>query len=312
MTHMYHSGSLGDRAHRDTLMKIIDYRLLSLHEHYLQTARNYIRQVRLVRDTKDITLLLDSGAFTAWKRKEPDIAVADLAKSFRGVMKLQKEFKDIFFISLDVIPGQPGTTPTHEEIKEAIRKSDENHHVLASEFGDRVLPVFHQGEPEERLQEVVALNPTYICVSPRNDVVEAQRRTWSQRVHERIPKETKTHGLATTGGKMMVEVPWYSVDSAALIQAAAFGKIFFPVGNDLRLLCVSDLSPNRRHLGKHAETFGPIVRKKIEAYMDKYKLTWQDLATNGGAREIINAIVLVEAAERKHKDTPVQETLFAL
>ena len=309
---LYHSGSLGDVAHRHTLMKLIDYRLLSFHPQYLQAARNYLKQVEAIRDTKDITLLFDSGAFTAWKRKEPDIPVADLARTLRNAFKYcEGKYKNAYAITLDKIPGVPGITPSHEEVIEAIRVSDENHHVLRSEFGDRVLSVYHQGEPEDRLYEVVEMNPTYICVSPRNDVHESMRNAWAQRVHKLIPG-VRTHGLATTGGQMLLNNPWYSVDSAAIIQVAAFGKIFVYIDGTLAIVAVSKQSPNRRHLGKHIDTMTYKVRNTVQGYLDALNIGWEDLATNGGAREIVNALVLRRAADREHQPIPVQQTLFAL
>jgi hypothetical protein len=311
--HLYHSGSLGAASHRRQLMSMIDFRLLSLHEQYLPTARNYIRQIQEIRDPSEITLLLDSGAFTAWKRKEKDIEVETLLGVLQKVFKYADgRFKEVFAISLDKIPGQPGTTPSNEEVAEAIRISDNNHHILSKEFGNRILPVFHQGEPRSRFYEVLALNPEYTCVSPRNDVHEAARRHWSQRVHKLLPDNVRTHGLATTGGEMMLEVPWYSIDSAAIIQAAAFGKIFIPSKNQLLLISVSKQSPNKRHHYKHLSTMGPIVKAQVEELMDRVKVTHHEIETEGGARELINAAVLVEAAQRQHKKTLVQDTLFAL
>jgi len=67
-----------------------------------------------------------------------------------------------------VIPGVPGRKPTHEEIKDAVRRSDANHKVLQAEFGNRVIPVFHQGEHPDRLAEVMEINPTYIGISPQS------------------------------------------------------------------------------------------------------------------------------------------------
>jgi hypothetical protein len=173
------------------------------------------------------------------------------------------------------------------------------------------LPVYHQGEPESRLYEVLALNPEYICVSPRNDVHEKARREWSQRVHQLIP-QVNTHGLATTGGEMMLEVPWFSIDSAAIIQAAAFGKIFIPNKNSLLLISVSRQSPNRRFYGKHLDTMGTKIMEQVKGLMDRVGVTLDEIRTEGGARELINALVLTEAARRPHKPTPVQQTLFAL
>jgi hypothetical protein len=294
-------------------MKLIDFRLLSFHEKYVITARNYIKQVQQVRDTSDITLMFDSGAFTAWKRKEKDIEVRDLLDRLKKAFKYcEGRFKEVFAISLDKIPGQPGTTPSAEEIREAVRISDENHHILASELGDKVLPVFHQGEPTERLYEVLALNPEYICVSPRNDVHEAARRSWAQSVHDRIPN-VRTHGLAATGGEMLLNVPWSSVDSAAIIQAAAFGKVFIPNKNTLLLINVSKHSSFRRHYSKHYDHWpDPQVKRTLEHYMDRVGVTLEDIRSEGGARELINAEVLVEAAKREYQKVPVVQGLFAL
>jgi hypothetical protein len=321
---LYHSGSLGAKSHRDTLMRMIDYRLLTLHPQYIEDARRYIRQVKEVRDTKDITLLFDSGAFTAWKKKQPDIEVKDLLAALKNIFRnLDDKFKAIYAISLDKIPGEPNRTPSEEEIRSAIRISDENHRILSKEFGSRILPVFHQGESIPRLSEVLELNSDYICISPRNDVRETQRRTWAQRsTHKKylsnfIPANTRTHGLATTGNEMMLEVPWYSIDSAAIIQIAAFGNIILPIndGNNLQIISVSKQSPNKRRQWAHLDMmkkYNPAIKKLIEEIMDKVKVTEYDLQTEGGARELCNAYALIEAAKRKYRPTPVQDTLFAL
>jgi hypothetical protein len=310
---LYHSGSLGAASHRQTLMKLVDFRLLSFHEKYVVTARNYIRQVQNVRDTSDVTLMFDSGAFTAWKRKEKDIEVKDLLSVLKKAMKYcEGRFKEVFAISLDKIPGQPGTTPSSEEVREAIRISDDNHHILSSELGDKVLPVFHQGEPTSRLYEVLELNRSYICVSPRNDVHEKARREWAQRTHELIPN-VRTHGLAATGGEMLLNVPWSSVDSAAIIQAAAFGKVFIPNRNTLLLINVSKHSSFRRHYSKHYDHWPDAkVKMTLGRYMDQVGVSLEDIRSEGGARELINAAVLVEASRRTHQKVPVEQGLFAL
>jgi hypothetical protein len=311
---LYHSGSLGAASHRQTLMKLIDFRLLSFHEKYVVTARNYIRQVQNVRDTSNITIMFDSGAFTAWKRKEKDIEVTDLLSRLKRAFRYcEGRFKEVYAISLDKIPGESGRTPSAEEVREAIRISDQNHHILSSELGDRVLPVFHQGEPESRLDEVLGLNGSYICVSPRNDVHEAARRGWAQRTHKLIPKKVRTHGLAATGGEMLLNVPWSSVDSAAIIQAAAFGKVFIPNKNTLLLINVSKHSSFRRHYEKHYDHWPDYkVKKTLESYLFQVGVTLEDIRSEGGARELINAAVLVEASKRDHQEVLVEQGLFAL
>jgi hypothetical protein len=298
-------------------MSLIDYRLVSFHEKYVGTARKYVTQVRELRDTSNITLMIDSGAFTAWRRKEKDIEVKTLCDLLRKAFKNcgQGQFKEVFAISLDKIPGIFGTTPSPEEVREAIRISDENHHILTSEFGNRILPVYHQGEPLSRLHEVLALNSEYVCISPRNDIHEKERREWAQRIHQEIqklvPNGIRTHGLAVTGGMAMEETGWFSVDSAAIIQGAAFGKMFILHNNKLVLINVSEHSSFKRKRGSHHHWNDPTVKRTVQYYLDKAGVTIEECQTEGGARELVNAVALLEGAARMYRETLVPQTLFA-
>ena len=288
------------------------HRLLSLHQSYLNLAKKWFTQIGEIRDTSDMELMLDSGAFTAWSRKESELDVHSLLRTYRQIQKSYGDrFKAVYFISLDKIPGEPGRAPTHEEISNAIRISDKNHHVLKSELGDSVLPVFHQSEPGERLHEVVSLNPTYICAAPRNDAKENVRVNWSHRIHAAIPG-VWTHGLATTGGTMMLEVPWRSVDSAAWALRAAYGLIFVPVGNSIQSFAISEHSPNRRRWGQHIENMGPQLMAKVEQLREELGVSYEDLRTKPGARGAFNVFTLAKIAAVPLRKTPVPGGLFAL
>jgi len=176
-------------------------------------------------------IMLDSGAFTAWQ-KGHKTEVDEVSESYERFLNAADNlFDSIVMVNLDVIPGERGRNPTQEEIKEAVRQSDINLEILKRRFGERILPVFHQGEPEARLEEVIG-QARYICVSPRNDVAETHRVTWSRDTHDCISNRVETHGLATTGNEMIKTVPWTSGDSAAFIQHGAFGMadIFFDDG----------------------------------------------------------------------------------
>lgn len=177
-------------------------------------------------------ILLDSGAFTAWNKGEKT-TVDDVKRKYSAfIEKAGDMFDEIWGVNLDVIPGERGRDPTPQELDDAVRVSDINFEILTKEFGDIILPVFHQGEPMERLGECVAQvdgKSNYICVSPRNDLHEGLRVDWSRDAHfelrQRYGKHIKTHGLATTGNRMVRTVPWYSGDSAAWVQHGAFGMI---------------------------------------------------------------------------------------
>jgi hypothetical protein len=151
-------------------------RLLSLHENYLNGADRWLERAEEF-DTSGMELMFDSGAFTAWNKRKPAIDVRWLRDQYRDFDELcTGRFKAVWFISLDVIPGRPGCTPTQAEIVDAVRRSDRNNAVLKDAFGDRVIPVFHQGESFERLEEVLTINPSYICISPQNGFPEKRRR----------------------------------------------------------------------------------------------------------------------------------------
>jgi hypothetical protein len=140
----------------------------------------------------------------------------------------------------DVIPGAPGRAPTHDEIVDAVARSDLNHAVLKDELGDRVIPVFHQFESAERLEEVQTINPSYICVSPQNGIPETLRCRWARDVHARLKTDMWTHGLATTGSTMMDSVAWRSVDSTTWVIHAKNGKVMIEREGQLKTYAVDD------------------------------------------------------------------------
>lgn len=176
-------------------------------------------------------ILLDSGAFTAWNKGE-ETTVDDVKRKYARFIELSGDlFEEIWGINLDVIPGAKGRDPTPDELKRAVEVSDINFEILVKEFGDKILPVYHQGEPVERLNECCAMvdgRSNYICVSPRNDLAEGLRVKWSHDAHTMLKNKwpaIKTHGLATTGNRMVSEVEWYSGDSAAWVQHGGYGMI---------------------------------------------------------------------------------------
>lgn len=176
-------------------------------------------------------ILLDSGAFTAWNKGEKT-TVDDVKRKYSRFMEAAGDmFDEIWMINLDVIPGERGRDPTLAELDEAVRVSDINFEILVKEFGNRILPVFHQGESADRLGECVAQvdgKSNYICVSPRNDLPEGKRIEWSRDSHGLLKANwphIMTHGLATTGNRMVRTVPWYSGDSAAWVQHGGYGMI---------------------------------------------------------------------------------------
>jgi len=234
------------RPVNEAILKWKGPRLLS--NAYVRLLWSYCELARSL-DLRGSRLLVDSGAFTAWT-KGLEVNRDALAKVFAGIVERYDHlFDELHLINLDRIPGRYGTTATREEIADAMVESMNNYRWLCERFPGRVLPVFHQDEPEDYLQELEALTD-YVCLSPRNDVAERLRVQWAQQMHGR----KRYHGLATTGNRIMETVEWYSVDSASWVMVGGMGNIMWMRGERLTNLSVSDSSPNLRKFDKHLQT----------------------------------------------------------
>jgi hypothetical protein len=277
-------------------------RLLSMHPIYVNGSGRWLWRSQDF-DTSDMELMVDSGAFTAWNKEDPAIDVHPLLDLYRWVDRLAgNRFKAVWFISLDVIPGVPGREPTHDEIKDAVYRSDENHEALRQVFGNRVIPVFHQGEHPDRLLEVMEINPIYIGISPQNQIFEERRWRWARNVHELLKGEKiMTHGLATTGGTMMETIDWRSVDSTTWVLQAAMGKIRFEWEGQLIDLGISEGSSGDYKLGKHWDTVtDDDMLNCVHEICDKLDITTHMLRARDTYRSLFNAHTMMEWSKRMH------------
>lgn len=287
----FFSGTIGATAEvEEKLAKGFTYRLCSCHDHYIKEAKRWA-ELCGIEGSGIREMMLDSGAFTAWS-KGKKVELQDLIATYQDVMKLIPSHVQVWLINLDVIPGSPGVTAGDEEIAQAIKTSDENFKVLTREFGNIVLPVFHQNESESRMFEVADM-ADYICVSPRNDLPEKSRLEWSNYVHRKLPGK-KTHGLAATGENMLRQVPWYSVDSASWLYAAVMGKVKFLHNGKLMDMAVSNENPGRYEAGAHITTIPKHMVEVIEARAALHGLTIQQLQEEHMARRVMTGLEIVE------------------
>lgn len=242
----YHSGTPRNDKYQVFEDSICEHRLFSLHGDYYKAVSKWVDALPPDRSVRKFprTLLLDSGAFTAWNAGTPT-TVEEVTRSYDGIIsRVKDKFDELICINLDVIPGERGRAGTRDEILAAFEESDKNFEILVKRFGKCILPVFHQDEEKiapERLK-IVCDQAEYICLSPRNDLHERARHEWSVTMHQHVfaidPKK-RTHGLATTGNAMIRTAPWFSVDSAAwVLHGGMAGKIDVydpagPTGPDL-------------------------------------------------------------------------------
>lgn len=178
------------------------------------------------------SMLLDSGAFSAWNRKQ----VIDLDAYIEFIKEHESEFD--YFVNLDCIPGEWGRRPTREEIEISAAKGYENYHYMLSKGVDknRLIHVFHQHEDWKWLKKMVEEIP-YIGLSPANDSTPVSKRRWLDECMMYTTDSkgypiVKTHGFAVTSLNLMYRYPWYSVDSVSWRRIAAYGAVVIPVWNE--------------------------------------------------------------------------------
>lgn len=289
----------------------IKYRLFSVHGAYYGTLRQWVREFRGVWTGE---VMLDSGAFSAWSKGE-EVTLDHVVRSYdKALEELEGVATCVWMINLDVIPGSKGRDPTPQETEEAIAESDRNYAALVRRYGDRVLPVFHQGESESRLQQVIGLHSHYICISPQNTLFESIRFEWASRVHKIIAGSRETHGLAATGTRMMREVPWRSVDSATWIQTAGFGGIRLWIPHrGLVSLQISEKSSSLEKFDSHYDNLNEADKRYCASIIEAYGLDPLLLRESFAHRALFNLRANEDFLNSIDKqDSPVQDTLFFL
>jgi hypothetical protein len=303
----FFSGAGGRVDMRARITERISHRLFSCHKEYLPVLRSWAPF--MLDGTRE--WMLDSGAFTAWTRGAI-VSLDELKRTYESLLsEYESRTKAVWLINLDVIPGEPGRTAEEDEVKAAIEQSDVNYHQLRASFGERVLPVFHQGEPTARLEEVKEISDGYICLSPRNDVGEKHRAKWAQEMHQHT-RGVRTHGLAATGSAMMENSAWHSVDSARWVQQAGFGSVAILLNGKLNMVFMSDQSPQQRKVGgRHFNTFTPGERDAIAARIELAGATVEDVLADASWRGLVNVHETLNWLEQKGAgSSTIQQGLF--
>lgn len=286
------------------------YRLFSAHDDYFKFAMQAIPLCASIDD--DFEIMLDSGAFTAWTQGDK-VELDDVLRAYGAIVSKYSDIVPQFWlINLDVIPGNKGRIATQEEITEALRVSDINYNALVKEFGEIVLPVFHMMEPEQRLADLCSM-AKYVLISPRNDFPERHRMAWAHQVHDLIPDDVRTHGLGATGLNMMTDIPWHSVDSTSWIMSGSYGNIWLP--GTMRVIAMSEDSPNRHKAGAHYQTLTPHERQLVDEFAERHGFQVEQLATDYNPRMLWNRVVQSEiyrAIPEGGRTKPRQDNLFGI
>lgn len=306
------SGASGIKAHLvPEVAALVDYRLLSMHKAFKGNTKVWCEVSHHPKSAMK-EVMLDSGAFTAWT-KGHKLTVADLIAVYDDTMRKLNPKLQVWLINLDVIPGEPGRVPGPAEMQRALDEGDKNYAILKKRYGSRVLPVYHQTEGIARLRAVVGMND-YIGLGFRQDFGEQERVRHAEEVLAEIAGKVRTHGLATTGYKMLARTNFDSVDSATWLYIAAMGGVMLVRDDgDVSSVAISSSSPRQREMRDHYSTLDPAEQKLMQARMLDAQVTLEQLQTDLSYRILFNAHQMREWLKSYRKPKVVTEgALFPL
>lgn len=171
-------------------------------------------------------ILVDSGAFTAWKQGTA-IVLDDYIAYAKQLRSTITEGTTIEFIGLDVIAGTPeqgkaGTIPAADLVK-ACEDGYHNFEIMR-EAGVECLPTFHRDDDFKWLRKI-ADKAERFCLAPRVDGSPTYvKMRWLNECFKYLGpsawKEHRIHGLGISSIEMMETYPFYSVDSTGWLWAA--------------------------------------------------------------------------------------------
>jgi len=232
-----------------------------------------------------IELILDSGAFTAFNKKET-IRIGD----YEEYLQENKCWLKNYF-NLDVLSDG--------------EKSFINWiHLKAN--GLKPIPVFHIGTDEKYLKEYLKTED-YIAIGAIADMSTSKRlvsleRIWEDYLTDKkgFPK-VKVHGFGLTSIRVMKRYPWYSVDSTSWVMFGRYGAILVPKTNKEKpvydenpfIVSVSDRSPKRKNIGEHFQNFPENVKLKIEKYVNELGFSMEELSMVHHKRDLINMLYYI-------------------
>ena len=136
-------------------------------------------------------------------------------------------------VNLDVIPGEFGRTSTAAEREAGIAESLHHADILRRMYGLPLVEVFHQDEPWEFLDVLLARLPRggVLGISPRNDVSTKARAAWLWellchiKARRGLDSFPRCHGLAVTCRECLEAFPFYTTDSSTWAVSYRFGNV---------------------------------------------------------------------------------------
>jgi len=241
----------------------------------------------LPRRKKNVSLMLDSGAFSAWtKNAQIDI------QEYIQFIKDHLHCIDHYF-NLDVIG----------EAEEGAKATYDNQMIM-EKAGLSPIPVYHCGEDISWLKQY-AEDYGYVGIGGLAGTPTRYRHNQLKRVFLAIADKegyptVKLHGFAITSIRTMIEFPWYSVDSTSWVLTSRYGTVYVPQHRDgkwdytqvpLKII-VSNKNPKEKLDGWHINSLPRNERKLILSYFKSKGLRMGHSTCDDSGNEIIDELGL--------------------
>jgi hypothetical protein len=233
-----------------------------------------------------VRIMLDSGAFSAWKRKE-ELPIKEYIKFVRAHRKALDTY-----VGLDVIPTKSAEAAASATYYNLERMHEA--HLTAA------MPVFHIREDFVWLQRYLDDGETYIGLGGIAKESPASRRAWLDRVFDFLPSSTKVHGFGVADPKLLLRYPWHSADSTSCARQSGFGHVLVPRpwghSSGFNFLApptsvnVTSQEPAKEKAGARPrfDALGKDAIAVIQTWLDSVGVSLEAAQTNSRARMKVN------------------------
>jgi len=196
------------------------YPNLLISYHYFR--KGYAEFLDYTQGWQPENMIIDSGAFSVWT-KNGRIDIDMYIQYCKETLEYKQTGNNMYFVNLDVLPGNFGRYPSQEEREHSAEQGWKNMEYMEN-HGVKVIHVFHQHEDFSWLRKL-ADHQEYIGLSPANDESQASKNRWLAKCFAMLKASRKTHGFAVTSVKTLLTFPFYSGDSSSWIQGGKYASI---------------------------------------------------------------------------------------
>lgn len=235
-------------------------------------------------------LMLDSGAFSAWKR-----GVEVNLNQYMGYIDRNHDHIHTY-VNLDVIPGAPGRASTQAEVEEAAKASYRNHRRMCK-AGFSPMPVFHYGESFDWLHRLLDDGETYIGIGGMGNTTASTQVAFLDRVFTVITDTAGlptvyTHGLGVASFDLLRRYPFTTADATSWMMTAAMGSMYVPVssrgGFDFSQppakMTMSEIDRRNGVPSDHFLRYGPMMKERVEQFLQAVGVTLPQVVGSYEAR----------------------------